>query len=110
MLLRRQGLWKDAKKNNRKALTVPLGDAGLSYNIGVAYADGKEYDTALAYFEKALEADPELIKQAPPVGYTIVTDHHRCRNLPEPRNFLRAVLELDPNYEPASRLLGPLAS
>jgi tetratricopeptide (TPR) repeat protein len=109
ILLRRQGLWKEAVENYRKALTVAPGDAGLSYNIGVAYADGKEYDTALKYFEKALEADPELIKQAPSVGYNIATAHHRCRNLPEARNFLRAVLELDPNYEPASRLLGHLA-
>ncbi|EHJ49042.1 Tetratricopeptide TPR_1 repeat-containing protein [Solidesulfovibrio carbinoliphilus subsp. oakridgensis] len=109
ILLRRQGLWAEAVENYRKALTISPRDGGLLYNLGVAYADGKQYDTAVRYFEKALEADPSLVKQAPSVGYNIATAHHRCRDLPEARRFLQAALDLDPGYEAARRMLEHLA-
>ncbi len=105
ILLRRQGLWAQAVDNYRKALEIAPGDAGLLYNIGVAHAEGRQYDIALQYFEKAQAGDPDLIRQAPSVGYNIATAHHRCRNLPEARQFLKLSLDLDPHYEPARRLL-----
>ncbi len=108
ILLRRQGLWQEAVENYKKALSVAPGDAGLHYNIGVAHADGKDFDTALRFFDKALEADPTLLRQTPSVAYNIATAHHRCRNLDEARKYLAAALELDPEYEPAKRLLGYL--
>jgi len=109
ILLRRQGLWSQAVENYAKALRIAPEDAGLLYNMGVAHADGKQYDTALDYFEKALAADPTLMTQAPSVGYNIATAHHRCRNLGQARDCLRAALGIDPDYAPAKRLLEHLA-
>lgn len=109
ILLRRQGLWSQAVDNYRRALAVAPGDAGLHYNLGVALAEGKRYEDALDAFGKALALDPNLIRQAPSVGYNIATAHHRCRNLAEARKYLAISLELDPGYEAAKRLLGYLA-
>ena len=109
ILLRRQGLWQQAVDNYRKALEIAPGDAGLLYNIGVAHAEGRQYDIALDHFEKALAVDPNLARQAPSVGYNIATAHHRCRNLAEARKYLNISLEIDPGYEAARRLLEHLA-
>ncbi|MEL7641339.1 MAG: tetratricopeptide repeat protein [Solidesulfovibrio sp.] len=109
ILLRRQGLWAQAVDNYRKALEIAPDDAGILYNIGVAHAEGKQFDIALRHFERALAVDPNLARQAPSVAYNIATAHHRCRNLGEARAFLGIALELDPGYEAARRMLDYLA-
>lgn len=109
ILLRRQGDWQEAVENYRKALVVAPDDAGVRYNLGVAYAEGKDYFTALGHFEAALALAPDLIRQGPTVGYNIATAYHRCRDLEAARQFCNLSLELDPGYEPARRLLGYLA-
>lgn len=109
ILLRRQGLWKQAAENYEKALAVAPDDAGLLYNLGVAHAEGKEYDVALRIFAKALAVDPGLPRQAPSVAFNIATAHHRCREIDEARKYLGLALELDPDYEPAKRMLSHLS-
>jgi tetratricopeptide (TPR) repeat protein len=109
ILLRRQGLWDQAVANYERALHIAPDDPGLLYNMGVAHAEGKQYDQALEYFNKALAADPNLLRQAPSVGYNIAMSQHHCNNLDAARTCLLAALELDPDYEPAKRLLEQLA-
>ncbi|WP_428562061.1 MAG: tetratricopeptide repeat protein [Solidesulfovibrio sp. DCME] len=105
ILLRRQGLWAQAVDNYRKALEIAPDDPGILYNIGVAHAEGKQFDIALQHFERALAVEPNLARQAPSVAYNIATAHHRCRNLDQARAFLGIALELDPGYEAARRML-----
>ena len=64
---------------------------------------------ALRIFAKALAVDPGLPRQAPSVAFNIATAHHRCRELDEARKYLRLALELDPDYEPAKRMLSHLS-
>lgn len=109
ILLRRQGKWREAVDNYERALSIAPNDAGLYYNIGVAYADGRVYDRALENFDKAVTVDPAILKHTPAVPYNIATAHHRCRNKAEALSFAKQALELDPDYEPAKRLLAQLA-
>jgi len=106
ILLRRQGDWTEAVENYRKALLIAPNDPGLLYNLGVAYAEGKDQYRAVDYFEKALELDPTLPRQDPQVAYNLASANHRCRNMEDARKYLAIALELDPEYEPAKRLKG----
>ncbi|MDQ7831728.1 MAG: tetratricopeptide repeat protein [Desulfovibrionaceae bacterium] len=109
IVLRRQGKWREAVDNYDKALALAPGDAGLYYNIGVAYADGRAYDKAWESFQKALQADEAIVLQAPSVGYNIAMALHRIRRPVEARKYLGMALELDPGYEPAKKLLESLS-
>ncbi len=109
IVLRRQGKWNEAVDNYAKALTLAPGDAGLQYNIGVAYAEGRVYDKAVEYFEKAVAADPGILRQTPSVPYNIAMALHRTRQPGEARKYLGMALELDPGYEPAKKLLATLS-
>jgi tetratricopeptide (TPR) repeat protein len=109
ILLRRHGLWKQAVENYERARTVAPDDAGVLYNLGVAHAEGKDFETAVDFFSQALEADPTLPRQTPSVAYNIAMAHHRCRDLDQARAFLRTSLETDPDYEPAKRLLAQIS-
>ncbi len=109
IVLRRQGKWKEAVDNYAKALTLAPGDAGLFYNIGVAYADGRVHDKAWDFFQKATEADPGILRQAPSVPYNVAMALHRTRQPEEAKKYLNMALELDPGYEPAKKLLASLS-
>jgi tetratricopeptide (TPR) repeat protein len=104
ILLRRQGKWQEAVDNYKKALTLAPDDAGVHYNIGVAYAEGVVFDKALEYFEKAAALSPEILKQAPSIPYNIAMAAHRRGQIAKAKEMLAAALALDPNYEPAKRL------
>jgi len=109
IVLRKQGKWREAVENYTKALTLAPGDAGLHYNIGVAYADGRAYDKAWEAFQKALQADGAIVLQAPSVGYNIAMALHRIHKPVEAKTYLATALELDPGYAPARKLLESLA-
>lgn len=103
--LRRQGKWNDAVDNYAKALTLAPGDAGLHYNIGVAYAEGRVYDKAWESFQSALQSDGAIVQQTPSVAYNIAMSLQKIKKPVEARKYLSIALELDPGYEPAKRLL-----
>lgn len=109
IVLRRQGKWREAVDNYVKALPLAPGDAGLLYNIGVAYADGRVYDKAWDSFQKAVGADQGILRQTPSVPYNIAMALHRTNQAGEARKYLAMALDLDPSYEPAKKLLAALS-
>lgn len=109
IVLRKQGKWSEAVDNYVKALNLAPGDAGLYYNIGVAYADGRVYDKASEAFQKAVQADGAIVLQSPSVGYNIAMALHRVRMPVEAKKYLGMALDLDPGYEPAKKLLESLS-
>ncbi len=69
--LRKQGKWKRAVENYQEALRVAPDEAGLYYNIGLAYSDGKEYALCAKYFKRAVRSEQMVHKSAPSVARNI---------------------------------------
>ncbi len=71
--MRKQGKWEMAVANYKEALKVAPNEAGLYYNIGLAYTDGKEYAKCAQSFNKALKSDHEIHKKSPSVARNIAS-------------------------------------
>ncbi|WP_320172016.1 tetratricopeptide repeat protein [Maridesulfovibrio sp.] len=69
--LRKQGKWQRAVENYQEALRVAPNEAGLFYNIGLAYSDGKEYSLCAKYFKRAVRSEQMIHKSAPSVARNI---------------------------------------
>ncbi|CCO22688.1 TPR repeat-containing protein [Maridesulfovibrio hydrothermalis AM13 = DSM 14728] len=69
--LRKQGKWKRAVENYQEALRVAPDEAGLFYNIGLAYSDGKEYAKCAKYFKRAVNSEQMVHKSAPSVARNV---------------------------------------
>lgn len=69
--MRKQGKWENAVSNYNEALKVAPREAGLYYNIGLAYTDGKEYAKCAHSFTKAIKSDEDFYKKSPSVACNI---------------------------------------
>jgi len=69
--LRKQGKWQKAVENYQEALRVAPDEAGLYYNIGLAYTDGKEYAKCADFFRRAVRSEQMVHKSAPSVARNI---------------------------------------
>ncbi len=108
IILRQQGRWEDAIENYRKALLVAPDDGGLYYNIGVAFAVGKQHRKAVQAFVKAVETDQAILEQSPAVPYNISLSYVNIGNRDNALQMLRMALKVDADYPPAQRLLAKL--
>ena len=103
--LRRQGKWREAIENYRKALTVVGGDKRVLYNMGLAHADGKQYALAVDCYERILCNDPHFHRTAAVVAFNIASAYHQVKQASTAREFILAALELDPHHQASKRLL-----
>ncbi len=69
--MRKQGKWENAVSNYKEALRVAPKEAGLYYNIGLAYTDGKEYAKCAQAFKRAINIDGDIHKSSPAVARNI---------------------------------------
>lgn len=60
LALRRQGRWREAVLEYRRALAVEPGHPVVLYNLALAFAEGGAYAEAAQTLEEALQADPHL--------------------------------------------------
>ncbi|MBI3793635.1 MAG: tetratricopeptide repeat protein [Nitrospinae bacterium] len=58
--LRRQGKWKEAIEEYKKAIAMDETNEALYFNMAKAYEEGGDYASALANFEKVLRLSPGL--------------------------------------------------
>jgi tetratricopeptide (TPR) repeat protein len=93
--LRKQGKWREAIAEYHRVLSVLPDNAGLLYNMALAYNEGRETAKALAMIQKTLEMDPALPDSGKNVAFNIGTIFQRAG-----RNgtaYFKKAYEQDPN-------------
>lgn len=108
--LRKKGDWKGAVQTYQQALNVIPNEAGLHYNMGMAYAQGKEHYKAVCEFEKAIAASADILQESPLIPFNIGMVYFQMNRLQEVEWFMKAALKCDPNFERAKTILGKIGS
>jgi tetratricopeptide (TPR) repeat protein len=106
--LRRQGKWREAVENYKKALTVAPSDQRILYNMGLAYADGQLHRMAVSAYEQVQRIAPDFHKTTPVVAYNMASAFAMIKDIANARYYLSAALELDPGHASSLRLLARL--
>jgi tetratricopeptide (TPR) repeat protein len=108
--LRKKGDWKGAVQTYRQALDVIPNEGGLHYNMGMAYAQGKEHYKAVCEFEKAISASPDLLQESPLIPFNIGMVYFQMNRLQEVERFMKTALKCDPGFDRAKTILGKIGS
>lgn len=106
--LRKQGRWQDAVTEYKKALKIAPKAEGLYYNMGMAYAEGKDYETAIVCMQKALTINPNLPRGGATLAYNMGMVFAQGYTMEKARQCLEIALELAPDNERASKMLAKL--
>lgn len=103
--LRKQGKWREAVDNYTTALRISPDDAGLHYNMGMAYFDGKDKPMAAKCFTNALDKNPEFYKQSEIVSMNLGSIFSELRRYKEAIPFFENALIINPGNASAKRKL-----
>lgn len=105
ILLRRAGKWREAAEEYLKALKVAPNDENLHYNLGMAYLEGKDFESARASTLKALALNPDLPRKSSLIASNLATVFVRTGDNMHALPLLRLALEQDPANDQARDLL-----
>lgn len=105
MLLRRAGRWQEATEEYKKALKVVPDNDGLHYNLGLAYADGKDYEAARASMLKAMALNPNLPQKSATIACNIAEVFFAVNDSMHALPLVRTALEMEPDNAQAQQLL-----
>ena len=108
LMLRRQGKWEDAITEYRKALKISPDDAGLMYNIAMAFTEGRQYIEAYQYLDRALTLNPDLWRSGEAICCNIATVFRRYGKKDQALDYLRKALEINPDSAKAKALLADI--
>ena len=103
--LRKQGKWDQAVEEYRKALKISPNDAGLYYNMSMAYGEGRQFQDAFNYLDKALRINPDLWNANETVCFNIAMIYFRAARKEQAADFLQKALGINPNFERAKAML-----
>lgn len=106
--LRKQGQWRQALDEYKKALKVDPKSDILYYNLAMAYTEGKQIKNALKCAEYALKLNPDLTSEDPVICYNLAMIFARAKDADRAKLLLGKALELNPAYESAKELLASL--
>lgn len=106
--LRQQGKWREAVEEYERALAITPDDAGLYFNIGMAYAEGDVAYDARKNMEKALKINPDLPRVSAAVAYNMGLVFIKGAARDKAKMCLEIALELKPNMKQAKEALAKL--
>ncbi|MGE4299403.1 MAG: tetratricopeptide repeat protein [Desulfovibrionaceae bacterium] len=110
LTLRRQGKWKEAVVEYKKAMKIAPKDENLAYNAAMAYAEGGRFFEASECIHAALELNPEFHRHEAGVAYNIAVIFAKLDDPRTAHRFLDVALQLDPDFAKARELLQSLAA
>ena len=105
LLLRRAGRWRDATEEYQKALGIAPNDGGLYYNLGMAWLEGKEAESARTACLKALTLNPDLPRTSPRVAMNLARVFLAANDRMHVMPLLHTALELAPDNAEVKELL-----
>ncbi len=108
MTLRKQGRWKEAVEEYRKALKIAPKDENLHYNMAMAMSEGKRYSEAVKMLEKALALNPRLHEKSPVISHNMGVVFHKQGNAATAKTFFEHALALDSSFESSRKMLASL--
>lgn len=106
--LRKQGKWDQAVEEYRKALKIAPNDAGLYYNMAMAYGEGRQFMDAHNFLDKALRINPDLWNANETVCFNIAMVYFRAARKEQAADYLQKALSINPNFERAKAMLRDL--
>jgi tetratricopeptide (TPR) repeat protein len=108
--LRKKGDWKGAVETYQQALNVIPNEAGLHYNMGMAYAQGKEHYKAVCEFDKAIAASADILQESPLIPFNIGMVYFQMNRLQEVERYMKVALKLDPGFSRAKAMIEKIGS
>ncbi|MDR2604957.1 MAG: tetratricopeptide repeat protein, partial [Desulfovibrio sp.] len=103
--LRKQGRWRDAIVEYKKALGIAPKAEGLFYNMGMAYAEGSEFETAVSCMQKALSINPKLPWGGAVLAYNMGMVFSKGYTKDKAIQCMEIALQLDAGHEAAAKML-----
>lgn len=108
--LRKKGDWKGAVETYQQALNVIPNEAGLHYNMGMAYAQGKEHYKAVCEFDKAIAVSADILQESPLIPFNIGMVYFQMNRLQEVERYMKVALKLDPGFSRAKAMIDKIGS
>ena len=105
IVLRKQGKWRDAITEYKRALQISRKDENLYYNIAVASAEGKDYKQAAACLKKVIQLNQEFVRTEPATAYNMGLIFYKAGELEMAKVHLDICLEIDPTHAGAKKVL-----
>ncbi|OBQ56911.1 histidine kinase [Halodesulfovibrio spirochaetisodalis] len=105
IVLRKQGKWREAVQEYKRALQVSRKDENLYYNIAVASAEGKDFAQAVACLKKVIQLNQEFVRTETTVAYNMGLIFYKGGEMELARVHLETCLDLDPNHAGAKKVL-----
>jgi tetratricopeptide (TPR) repeat protein len=106
--LQKKGQWQEAAGYYEQALEIVPDDWGMTYHLAMAHFQGKQYQKAREYVEKALDHYPELLNLCADIPYNIAMIYYKLAQYAEASQYAKIACINDHDHAPARRLLSEL--